>query len=146
ETIDMHVANPVAQASHDEITDNRVVAIHGVAATGVVQVAAVFVEQVIEFVIEPAEAEGAAAIVALAGVVEDDIEDDLDTGSVQSLDHVAELAVLTMRFGAGCERGLGGGKRNGVIAPEIHEFLAGVRIEERAVAFVELEHRHEFDS
>ena len=68
------------------------VAVERVAAAGVVRVplAARF-EHVIGRVVEPAEAERRPVVVALGGVVEDDVENHLDARPVQRLDHVAEL-------------------------------------------------------
>ena len=40
---------------------------------------------------QSAETQGRPVVIALGGVVEDDIENDLETGPVQRLDHVAKL-------------------------------------------------------
>ena len=76
------------------LLDDRVVAVDRVAAAGVVHVVLLVVrlQVVVDAVVEAPEADRRALVVALAGVVEDDVEDDLDAGRVQRLDHVAELA------------------------------------------------------
>ena len=76
---------------------------------------------------------------ALGGVVVDDVEDDLDAGLVQRLDHGLELGHLAVRLGGG---GVGLVRReepDGVVAPVIgqpalHQRLLGH----------ELVHRHQF--
>ena len=40
EAVDVHVADPVAQAGHDQVADDRMVAIDRVAAAGEVQIPA----------------------------------------------------------------------------------------------------------
>ena len=76
------------------------VAVDGVAAAGEVEVGLPSaVEQVVDGVVDAAEASGRPVVVALAGVVEDHVEDDFDAGLVQGLDHVAELVDLAARGG-----------------------------------------------
>ena len=114
------------------------VAIERVAAAGVIEITAVGAEHVIKLVVQSAERIGPAAIVAFAGVVEDDVEDHFDPGRVKRLDHVPELADLAM-FGDGCGKsGFGCGERDGVVAPKILQPLTRKRVREGAVALVEL--------
>ena len=77
-------------------SDDGMVRVDRVAAAGVVHVVLLLgrVQQVVGVVLEPLEADRRAEVVALAGVVEDDVEDHLDAGLVQRLDHVAELGDL----------------------------------------------------
>ena len=76
------------------LSDDRVVAVEGVAAPGVVHVVLPVRrhEVVVDAVVEPLEVDRRPLVVALVGVVEDDVEDHLDAGLVQRLHHVAELA------------------------------------------------------
>ena len=59
-----------------------------------VELLVVGLEVVVDVVVEALEADRRALVVAFAGVVEDDVEDDLDAGLVEGLDHVPELADL----------------------------------------------------
>jgi len=54
-------------------------------------VAPIGLEHVIGDILEPPEADGGATLVPLAGMAIDHIDDHLDTGAVQGLDHVAEF-------------------------------------------------------
>ena len=143
--IDVHVADPVAEAGHDEVADDGMVAVDGVADAGEVEVPAAIVEEVVEFVVEAAEGVGAAAIVAFTRVVEDDVENDFEPGSVEGLHHIAELVNLAVVLGRSGQRRLRCGERDRVVTPEVGVFLAAVRVEERAIAFVPLEDGHQFD-
>jgi hypothetical protein len=76
------------------------VCVDGVGAAGVVHVRAVVAQAVVGRVVEPAKAEGRPVLTALGGVVEDDVEDDLQPGGVQRLDHgleVVDRPVLVVR-------------------------------------------------
>ncbi len=125
---------------------DRVVAVHRVAAAGVVEIAPrLRIEQVVGRVVEPAPAEGRAALVALAGVVEDDVEDDLDARLVQGLHHLLELA-HDLAAGPGTRvRGLGGEEGHRLVAPEVAQRLAGEQVAARVVALLELRDRHQLD-
>ena len=75
----------------------------------------------------PRKLVGAAAVVALAGVVEDDVEDDLDAGGVERADHLAELVDLAVLGDGGGVGRLRGGEGDAVVAPEVAQRLAGRR-------------------
>ena len=102
-------------------------------------------EHVIEFVVQAAEGVGSAAVVALAGVVEDDVEDDLDAGGVKGPDHVAELVDLAVLAAAGGVGRLGRREGDAVVAPEVPQPLAGLRVGEGTIVLVELVDRQQFD-
>ena len=80
EAVDVHLGDPVAQAVHDELQDARVRHVERVAAAGEVHVVArVFGRQaVVGGVVDAAERERRAQLVALGGVVVDHVEDHLD--------------------------------------------------------------------
>ena len=67
--------------------------VEDVAAAGVVDVEAPIVgpQPIVAGVVEAAEGQGRAQLVALGRVVEDDIEDDLEAGRVQGRHHGLEL-------------------------------------------------------
>ena len=88
----MHLLDPVAEAVHDHAADDGVIGVERVARAAVIGVArAVLLQDVVGAVVQSAKAERRSAMVAFRGVVEDDIENDLDAGPMQRLDHVAKL-------------------------------------------------------
>src|SRR6516225_1856246 len=63
-----------------------------IAGAAVIRIArAVRLQDVVGGVVQPSEAERWAVVIPFRSVVEDHIEDDLDSGPVQRLDHVAKL-------------------------------------------------------
>ena len=69
--------------------------IEGIAGAGVVRVArAVSLKDVVRGVIDSPEAQVRPTVIALCCMVEHDIENDLDAGPVQRLNHVAEWREL----------------------------------------------------
>jgi hypothetical protein len=84
EAVDVHLEHPVAEAVHDELQRPRMAHVQRVAGPGVVHVVARVVgnEAVVTGVVDAAEAERGAELVAFGGVVVDDVEDDLDAGAV----------------------------------------------------------------
>ena len=145
QAIDVHFADPETQASEDEFADDRMVAVDGIAAPGEVEIVAALAQQVIKFVIESAKGIGSAAIVAFAGVVEDDVENDLDVGLVKGADEVAELGHLVVFGAAVSVSAFRGGKGDAVVTPKILEALARVRVDEDAIVLIELEDGEQFD-
>src|SRR5262249_10478321 len=102
-------------------------------------------DQVIDRVVERAEAVGATELGAFAGVIEDVSENDLDAGGVEGANHLAKLDDLVVLDGARGIRGLRRRESDAVVAPEIPQPLAGQRIRERAIVLVELVHRQQLD-
>ena len=146
EAVHVHLGHPVAQRRQDLEAHHRVVAVERVAAAGVVEVLpGLRLEQVVGRVVEPAPAEGGAALVALAGVVEDDVEDHLDARLVERLHHRLELAHGVARARLGRVGGLGREERDRLVAPEVPERLPGQQVRARVVALLELGHRHQLD-
>ena len=84
EAIHVHLGDPVAQAVHDQLQDARLGRVQRVAGAGVVHVAPLLVhdQPVVRGVVDAPEAECRPALVALAGVVVDHVEDHLDPGAV----------------------------------------------------------------
>jgi hypothetical protein len=110
------------------------------------QIAAVGAEHVIERIVQTAERVGPAALVAFAGVVENDVEDDLNSGRVKRPDHVAQFVELTVVLGCGRIGGFGRGEGDAVVAPQVTQFFAGQWVGERAVALIEFMNGQQFDS
>src|SRR5262249_372804 len=128
--IDVHFRYPEAQTGHDQVAHDRVVAVDRVAAAGKVEVMPIAAEQIIQLVIQAPEGIGAAGVVSLAGVVEDDVEDDLHAGRVKSAQHVAKFVDLPIFLAAAGVGGFGGGKSDAVVAPEVFQALARERVGE----------------
>ncbi len=99
----MHLGHPVAQRVHDELQDVWVTHPHAVAGAGVVHVVArvVLDEPVVGGVVDAAETQHRAHVVALGRVVVHDVEDHLDAGVVKVLHHEFELLDLLARAGVG---------------------------------------------
>ena len=115
------------------------VGVQGVAGAGVVGVArAVLLENVVSGVVQPAEAQRRAALVALGGVVEHDVEDHLDAGAMQRLHHVAELVHRAERIPARAVRLVRREERDRCVAPVVD-------LARRAILGIELEHRQQLD-
>src|SRR6266567_5049134 len=88
---------------------------------------------------------GPAVVVALARVVENDIQNDFDSRVVKGPNHFSEfvdLPMLRARGGVSC---FGRGEAEAVVAPEISQFLFGKWIFKRTVIFIKLVNRQEFD-
>ena len=99
EAVDVALGHEVAQRVHDQPQHARVHRVERVAGAGVVHVEARRLrdEPVVALVVDAAEAEHRPEVVAFGGVVVDDVEDHLDAGAVQRLDHPLELAHLVAR-------------------------------------------------
>ena len=96
EAVDVADVRPVAQRVHDQPQHARVHRVERVARAGEVHVVARVVrhQPVVRRVVDALEAEHRPEVVALGGVVVDDVEDHLDAGAVQRLHHPLELAHL----------------------------------------------------
>ena len=92
EAVDLDVVEPVAQRVEHESLRGGQREVDGVAASGHVDVVAVGHLSVVRRIVESAQRRGRPAGTLLGGVVVDDIQDDLETGFVQQLDHALELA------------------------------------------------------
>src|SRR5450759_1949451 len=142
EPVNMHLFDPVAQGVHDQLQDVGVAHQQAVAgARGVVVLRLVLVDEaVVGGVVDAPEGDRRALLVALGGVVVDDVEDDLDIGLVQRLHHGLELGhLLTARSRGGVGR-MRSEEPDGVVAPVVRQAL----ILQRAV-LNELVHRHQLD-
>jgi hypothetical protein len=138
EAVHVHRLHPVAEAVHDHAADDRMVGVQGVAGAGVVGVArAVLLEDVVGGIVQAAEAQRRPTLITFRSVVEHDVEDDLDAGSVQRLHHVAELVHWAERITARAVRLVRCEERDRCIAPVVD-------LARRAVLGIELEPRQQF--
>src|SRR5207247_9374969 len=92
EAVHMHLLEPIAQAVHDQPPNNRMVGIEGVSSAAEIGVArAVGFEDVIDRVVESAQAQGGAAFVSFGGMVKHNIEVYLNACTVQGFYQVVRM-------------------------------------------------------
>ncbi len=142
EAVDVHLGDPVAQRVHDQLQRVRVPHVERVAGAGVVHVVPLVVldHPVVGLVVDALHAQRRTEVVALRGVVVDHVEDHLDAGRVQGLDHRLELLHLLAELTGGGVVGVRGEEAEGVVAPVVAQAL----VEQRGVVD-ELVHRHQLD-
>ena len=93
--------------------------VEGVAAAGDVDVLAAAVEAVVGALVETAPRERHHVAGVLGRVVVDDVEQHLDAGGVQVLDHALELVEHALRVGRRGVGGVGGEEAHRVVAPVV---------------------------
>ena len=138
----MHLGDPVAQRVHDQLQHVRAAHERRVAGAGrvVVERLVLVAQPVVGGVVDAAERERGAEVIALGGVVVDDVEDHLDAGAVQLAHHRLELEHLLAALARGAVGVVRGEEADRVVAPVVREAL----VEQRRVLH-ELVHRHELD-
>ena len=143
EPVDVHLSDPVAQRVHDELENRRRAHEQRVAGTGGVEVVAgrSIDEAVVGAVVDASEGQRGAQVVALGRVVVDHVQDDLDVGLVEGLDHGLELLDLLTLGAVGGVGVVRGEESDRVVAPVVRQALL------LQVGVVdELVDRHELDS
>ena len=99
EAIHVHHVDPVAQTVHDHPPHDGMIAVERVPGSAVVRVTRpIRLENVVGRVVQSAEAQRRARVIAFGGMVEHDVENDLEARSVQRLDHIAKLVDGTERI------------------------------------------------
>ena len=85
---------PVAQAVGDHLDHPRMSEVEGISGAGIVDVIARLVRQepVVRNVVDAFEGKRRTALVALGGVVVDDVEDDLEISGMEGRNHLLEFA------------------------------------------------------
>ena len=138
----MHLQHPVAEAVHDQLQHPRVGHVQRVATTGEVDVVAAVVRRqpVVRRIVDAAQGQRRAQLIAFRGVIVDNVENDLDAGGVQGLDHALELSHRRQRIAGGGIAQVGGEERERVVAPVVgqpaRDQMAIVRV---------VVHRHQFE-
>jgi len=119
EAVHVHLADPVAQAVHHQLDDVGLTDVERVAGAGVVDVVAraLRARSVVGLVVQATHGQDRAAMVALPGVVVDDVEDDLQAGRVQGPHHGLELVHLLPGGPARGVVAMRGEEADGVVAP-----------------------------
>src|SRR5215472_1367981 len=90
ETVNVYYCHPELEGVDDELLRDGMIAVDGVATTGVVHVVlpVLLREHIVRAIGEASEADGGTPVIAFAGVVEDHIENDLYPCLMQSLHHI----------------------------------------------------------
>ena len=138
----MHFLNPISKRVHDELENAGMSDIERISAAGEVDVARAVggIEPVVAGVIDSAQGEEGAGVVALGGVVVNNIEHDLDACRVEGAHHFLEFSNGIFRSTGAIAR-VGHEVAEGVVAPIIREAAI------RQMLFVRVEmDRQEFDS
>ena len=140
--VDAQLLHPVLEAMHDECADQRMVAVHRVAATGVVAVApAVGCIEVIEDCRSPRPLKLiiGPCCAALRGVIENHVQQHADACGVQSIGQRAELLGGTRRVDAIAR--VRAAEAVGAVAPVVAETSRSRR--RRHVLLIESHHRQQ---
>ena len=120
--VDAAENHPALQRRNRHLDDRSAVEGDAVAAARVVDVAGLIfgIEAEVERVVEAAERQRRAEFVALAVVVEDDVEKDFETRRVQRVDRGADLGPAARR-----QPRIGTAERHRIVAPRVGEFQPG---------------------
>jgi hypothetical protein len=95
----MHFGDPISQTINDHAPHDRLIGVQRIAGAAVIRILrAIFVEHVVDFVCEAAEAERRSIGGPFRDVVIDDVEDYLDPGAMERLDEIAEFIDGTERI------------------------------------------------
>src|SRR5207249_3609986 len=102
ETIDVHLKHPIAQAVHYQLERTRMQEIKGVAGAGEIKIEArIFrLQSVGSNVIDPAKRQGRSEMIALGGMIVNNIENYFDSGGVQVAHHHLKLVHLASQIAA----------------------------------------------
>ncbi|MPL70622.1 hypothetical protein SDC9_16381 [bioreactor metagenome] len=154
EAIDVHLDHPVAQAVLNEAAHDRVVAVEGVAAAGIVFVPALIrVEHIINRIVQAPERECGTEFVALGGMIEDHVENYLDARLVELPYHVLEFPdregriALIVGFAVPVGvAGLGSEKGEGGITPVVAQKSAGLWISAETLDRIEFVQGKKFEA
>ncbi len=142
EAVDVHLRRPVPQGVHDEREHLRVPHVQRVAGAGEVEVVPRVARDgpVVGRVVDSLEVERRPEVVALGGVVVDDVEDDLDARAVERLHHGLELGDVAPGQGPVPVPDVGGEEGQRVVAPVVAEAAV-----EQVLVVGEAVDRHQLD-
>ena len=123
EPVDVHLLRPVAQRVGDQRERAGVPQVEGVAAAGVVLVEPTVSQPVVAVVVQAAPGQRRAVVAALAGVVVDHVEHDLEPGVMHRPHHRGELAHLLAPRPGRRVAGVRGEETKCVVAPVVGQSL-----------------------
>ena len=134
--------HPIAQAVQDEPPNDGVVGVEGVARAAEIRVAGrVGFEEVINGIVQTAQAERGPGVVPFGGVIEDHIQNDFQAFPVQGFHHVPELIYRPERVRARAVGLVRREERNRRVAPIVHLArwtVLGIELKDRQ----QLDRRH----
>src|SRR5215471_19925794 len=88
----MHLFDPIPQAVQDHPANNRMIRVKRVSSAAVVCIArAILFENVVGGVVQTAKTQSRSVMIVFSSMIKHNVKDDLDTGAVQRLNHVAEF-------------------------------------------------------
>ena len=127
EAVDVALDREVAQRVHDQPQHRGMHRVERVAGAGVVHVVAGVAGDgaVVGEVVDALECEHRPQVVALGGVVVDDVEDHLDPGAVERLDHPLELLHLLAAPAGGRVERVRSEVADRAVAPVVGQALGG---------------------
>ena len=92
EAINVHLTDPIPEAIENHAADYGVIGVKRIPGAAVIRIPrAVRLKNVVAAVVQAAEAQRRSVVASFCSVVEDHIENDLDSRSMQRLYHVAKL-------------------------------------------------------
>ena len=106
------------------ISDDRVVTVHRVAAAAEIDIFAVGFQQIIGAVVDTFVGNHGTVFIPFSGVIEDNIQDNLDPVLMQFSDSVFQFVRFHTERSRSSVPGLGREKAQGRIAPVIAEIFA----------------------
>ena len=131
----MHLFDPVAETIHNHAAHDRMISVEGVSRSAVVGVTGtILFEDVVHAVVQSAETQRWPGLAAFGGMIEHDIENNLNVCPMQCLDHITEFICRTKRVLPRAVRLMRGKERYRRIAPVVDK-------SRRAILCIELENR-----
>ncbi len=124
EAVDAVIHCPIPQAFQNQLPDDGVVAVQGIAAAAEVVVVPVGRQHVVDLVVEAFETEGGALFVPFGGVVEHHVQNHFYAVVVKGLDQHFQLCALMIVFIICDIGGVGGEKAHGIVAPVVQKLFA----------------------
>ncbi len=126
EAINMHFLNPVVETIDNKPSNYMMIGIKCITTAGVIDMTTLRIHDVVDVVGKAAIAEGRSGMITFGGVIIDHIEDHLDTGAMQCLDHVAEFVQGAKRILAGTVGRMGCEKRDRAVPPIVDQSGRGI--------------------
>src|SRR5262245_47031199 len=88
----MHLLDPITKAIHDHPANDGLIGVERISGPAVIGIPrAILIENVVSAVVQATKTQRWPIMVAFRCMVEDHVENDLDTGPVQRLNHVAKF-------------------------------------------------------
>ncbi len=115
----MHLAHPVTQTIYDQAAHDGVITVERVAAAGEVEILMLRVEQVVSKILKAAQRKSRTHVIALGGMIENDVEDHFDARAVQRLHHISEFIHRAERMLPRTVTAMRREEGNGIVTPII---------------------------